>query len=485
MTGLSFDERSAQSRHTSFSPGVIYRAMPSIDTLLAAHAPWASAERTWSVTPFELFMWLDDRPRYPLVFQVVLRFEGPVDVAAMRDAFRFALGRHPLLRATIVDDRHGAHWHAQASGWNELEVVPRESPPESGLGWIDLAAGPGLRGRIHETATGSDVTLVFHHACCDGQGARMFIQDLALAYAVLRGVATEDAFMKLDAAQLDFRGIHACEPSVWRGMHHLFHMFRTRPLPTVPEAGLAAGPAADAAPGSRIGFCMHTFDRETVRHLQDPRRLGEASFNDVAVALLFTVLDSWQRNQGVKPGARMRISVPVDLRGREHERMPAANRYTYLFVNRHVGVAADWPDLLADARRQLRLPRQAAAGSDMLSMLHTFARWPRLMRRGLHWRRCFATAVLTNLSDPSRRLRKRLPVDDEGCIWLDRARCYDMQLCTPPLRPCTHWGFGLFEYANRVTVTFRYDTDTISPPTAAGVLAEYVAAWRSWAEEHP
>lgn len=455
--------------------------MPSINTLLAAHAPWASAERTWSLTPFELFMWLDDRPRYPLVFQVVIRFEGAVDVAAMRDAFRFALGRHPLLRASIVDDRRGAHWHAPASEWNELEVVPRGSPPESGPGWIDLAAGPGLRGRICETATGSDVTLVFHHACCDGQGARMFIQDLALAYAVLRGAATEDAFMKLDAGQLDGRGVHASEPSVWRGLRHLLHMFRTRPLPTVSEAGLAGGPAADAAPGSRIGFCMHTFDRETVRELQDPRRLGAASFNDVAVALLFNVLDSWQRNRGVKPGTRMRISVPVDLRGRAHERMPAANRYTYLFVNRHVGVGTDWPALLADTRRQLWLPRPAVAGSDMLSMLHTFARWPRLMRRGLRWRRCFATAVLTNLSDPSRRLRKRLPVDDEGCIWLDRARCYDMQLCTPPLRPCTHWGFGLFEYANRVTVTFRYDTDTISPRAAAGVLADYVAAWHAWA----
>ncbi len=458
--------------------------MPSIDTLLAAHAPWASAHRTWSLTPLELFMWLDDRPRYPLVFEVALRFEGPLDSAAMQDAFRFALGRHPLLRASIVDDRQGVRWHAPASGWNELEVVPRESPPAAGPGWIDLASGSGLRGRIRETATGSDVTLVFHHACCDGQGARMFIQDLALAYAVLRGVATEDAFMTLNAAQLDCRGVYAAEPSAWRGLRHLLHMFLTRPQPTMPEAGLVAGAAADTAPGSRLGFCMHTFDRETVRYLQDPRRLGEASFNDVAVALLFAVLEGWQRNRGVKTGTRMRISVPVDLRGREHERMPAANRYTYLFVNRHVSVGTDWPALLADVRRQLRLPRQAGGSSDMLSMLHTFARWPRLMRRGLRWRRCFGTAVLTNLSDPSRRLRKRLRVDDEGCIWLDRARCYDMQLCTPPLRPRTHWGFGLFEYANRVTLTYRYDIDTISPAAAAGVLADYVAAWRWWAEEH-
>ena len=138
MTGLSFDERASPFRQTSFSPGVIYRAMPSIDTLLAAHAPWASAERTWSVTPFELFMWLDDRPRYPLVFQVVLRFEGPVDVAAMRDAFRFALGRHPP--GADPEDPH-ASWRTVRAATNRSRAGPTHR-------LVRARSGPGRPRRL-------------------------------------------------------------------------------------------------------------------------------------------------------------------------------------------------------------------------------------------------------------------------------------------------------------------------------------------------
>lgn len=456
--------------------------MPRVESLLAAHAPWAAADRDWPLTPFELFMWLDDRPSFPLLFRIDIRFQGPLDAAAMQDAFRFALGRHPLLRATIARDRHGVRWRAPARRWNSLTLSPRGPATEPDAEWLDLTAEPGLRGSIRETEAGSDVTLVFHHACCDGQGARMFIQDLALGYAVLRGVAKAATLPALDAIHLDRRGMHALRPSTWRGLGHLVQMFRTRPRPAAHDHDGVGVPAATSAP---IGFCAHTFDRPDVRLLQDPRRLGSARFNDVAVALLFMVIERWQRDRGVLPGARMRISVPVDLRGREHERMPAANRYAYLFVNRHVGACRDWPALLAATHGQLRSRRHAVAGGDMLSALDLMARWPRVMRWVLRRRRCFATAVLTNLSDPSRRLRRRLPVDDEGCIWLDRARCHDMQLRMPPLRPQTHWGVGIFEYAGRVTFTFRHDPATLSATAARGVLDAYVDAWRDWLETTP
>ena len=75
--------------------------MPDVESLIALHAPWATIDRQWRLTPFEQFMWLDDRPAFPLVFEVVLRFAGPIDPVAMADAWRFAIARHPLLRATI------------------------------------------------------------------------------------------------------------------------------------------------------------------------------------------------------------------------------------------------------------------------------------------------------------------------------------------------------------------------------------------------
>jgi len=79
--------------------------MNDVDQLLAEHAPWAGRNLHWRLTPLEMFLWLDDRPRFPLLFRVDLRFDGRIDAESMRGAFRFATGRHPLLRSTIREER--------------------------------------------------------------------------------------------------------------------------------------------------------------------------------------------------------------------------------------------------------------------------------------------------------------------------------------------------------------------------------------------
>ncbi len=181
--------------------------MDRVDELLAAYAPWAAREQSWPLTLFERFMLGDDRPHYPLVFQADLCFEGGVDPAAMQQAFRFASGRHPLLRSTIRGEGRAAEWVTAARGWPELAIFDGTAAGEPSLQAIDLNRSPGLRGWMRKTAVGWDVKLLFHHACCDGQGARMFIQDLVLAYALLRDVSKSPTpFFPLDVTELDRRG---------------------------------------------------------------------------------------------------------------------------------------------------------------------------------------------------------------------------------------------------------------------------------------
>ena len=195
--------------------------MSEVDTLLAQHAPWANVDRQWTLTPFETFMWLDDRPQYPLLFEINLQFAGDIDPEAMRDAWRFALGRHPLLRSTIQATSRHVQWHAPATGWSELNVVSKGDKPPLRAMAVDLEKSTGLHGWLSETVVGWDVKMLFHHACCDGQGARMFLQDLVLAYAVLRGSSKErDPFFAADIAHLDRRGEYpptvGLDNSSWR-----------------------------------------------------------------------------------------------------------------------------------------------------------------------------------------------------------------------------------------------------------------------------
>ncbi len=466
--------------------------MNQVDQLLAEHAPWASRDRTWLLTPLERFLWLDDRPEFPLLFRVDLRFEGEIDAEAMREAYRFAVGRHPLLRSTIRVVRGVATWQAAATGWQEMAVLSEALSDQPCMEWIDLTAEPGLRGWLGQTDTGWDVRLQFHHACCDGQGARMFIQDLVMAYAVLRNCCAHTTpFLPIDVSHLDRRGRFTGPGAVithLRRMRSTLRLLVPRPRPTaVSQAAVASdrrprrGPPAALRPA---GLCSHTFQPEVVSRLQDAQGLDGASFNDVAVAILFRVLGRWQRAHGMSDRSWVRITVPVDLRSREDERLPASNRYTYLFLNRRVGACRDWSGLLAGVQAELRAQRQSREGLCLLAMLGIVTRWPRLLHWVLRRPLCLSTAVLTNLSDPSRRLRKRLPVDADGFFWLAGARCHGVEVVTPPLRPKTHWGVGLVEYAGRLTVLFRYDATTIDAAAAERVKNEFVEALSEWLMRH-
>ena len=459
--------------------------MSEVDTLLAQHAPWANVDRQWTLTPFETFMWLDDRPQYPLLFEINLQFAGDIDPEAMRDAWRFALGRHPLLRSTIQATSRHVQWHAPATGWSELNVVSKGDKPPLRAMAVDLEKSTGLHGWLSETAVGWDVKMLFHHACCDGQGARMFLQDLVLAYAVLRGSSKErDPFFAADIAHLDRRGEYpptvGLDNSSWRKFRKAFQWAFLTPQPTAIDAPLVnRSPNGDGSL-SVLGCCSHTFEADVVAQMQDPRQRSGAALNDIAVAMLFATLGEWQRDHGTHPNARVRVTVPFDLRNRDDERMPATNRYTYMFLNRRLRECGDWATLLPGVQSEMQTLRQSRMGVEFLEGLRSAAKWPQVLRWVLQRGRCASTAVLTNLSDPSRRLRKRLRVDSNGFMWLDNAQCLDIQIQTPPLRPGTRWGFGIFEYARRMTISFRYDTTTITPAAAQNVLNRYVGEWHAW-----
>ena len=463
--------------------------MPDVAELIARHAPWADRDRRWRLTPFEQFMWLDDRPDYPLVFEVVLRFAGPIDPAAMTSAWRFALARHPLLRATVAMGAEGPEWRAPASGWQDMIVAeaagePPADPPGCDLPRIDLERGPGLRGTLRETVEGWDVRLLFHHACCDGHGARMFLQDLVLAYVVLRGACGDESpFFRSDADLLDERGVHSSAGGkgapLRRRLANVLRFALRRPAPVAGDVPPAAGQAAGRPAGSALGHRSHTFSADEVAGMDAIQQRFQATRNDIAIAMLFEVLADWQRRRGASPRTRMRVAVPTDLRTRADERMPAANRYTYIFLERDVAGCRAWESLLPGLQRDFQERRQEGRGTQFLDALRRAAPFPDAMRWCLRRKTCFSTAVLTNLSDPSWRLRKRLPVDADGLMWLDKAQCLDIRIRTPPLRPGTAWGIGIFEYAGRMTVSFRYDTTVITSEAADAIMGRYVGLWRT------
>jgi len=59
------------------------------------------------MTSFEHYMFVDDRPSYPMTFVVQLKFNGELDRAAFSDALAAAIQRHPLLTAIVGPGKGG------------------------------------------------------------------------------------------------------------------------------------------------------------------------------------------------------------------------------------------------------------------------------------------------------------------------------------------------------------------------------------------
>ena len=72
---------------------------------------------------------------------------------------------------------------------------------------LDLRREIGIRFHVRTDATDSDLTIQFHHACCDGAGFALFLRELLVAYALAYGNAPNRARLaELDPGKLAGRG---------------------------------------------------------------------------------------------------------------------------------------------------------------------------------------------------------------------------------------------------------------------------------------
>ena len=107
-----------------------------------------------------------------------------------------------------------------------------------------------------------------------------------------------------------------------------------------------------------------TFSADEVAGMDAIQQRYASTRNDIAIAMLFEVLADWQRRHGRPERSRLRVAVPTDLRGRADERMPAANRYTYIFLERALSECHGWESLLSGLQRDFQQRRHQQEEDD-------------------------------------------------------------------------------------------------------------------------
>ena len=439
------------------------------------------------LAPLERFFLADVGPEHPMTFTIRLDLTGVVRREAFERAIAAALKRHPLLHAYVRKaKRNRPCWVHAGDGKPSIDWRSAEDPVicENGE-HICLDRETGLRVWVRQASETAIVVLQFHHACTDGIGAYRFIGDLLASYGLeVGGTEPLPRLEPVEPAQLRER--FAVQVELWasndrwgqlrRGLGQLWRLIRNRPRRLPPRDSSAATAA------SFPGFFTRSLEADEHEALRQAAQQIGATLNDLLLAVLFQTLRAWTFTDR-RPSARdhLRIIMPTDLRSSEHYLTPAACLTSCTFLSRAARDCEDWNQVLPNVLAQTQAIRNDRAGlcfSDTVAMgFHVPGLMPLILKGPL----CLATAVMSNIGDPTRRFTAVLP-RRAGRILAGNLTLDDVT-GVPPLRRNTLAAFSAFAYRRRLTICLRCQAPTFSPADTEQLLDLYVNHLRAAAAQ--
>lgn len=435
-------------------------------------------------------MLYDDWPSYPMTCGAMFEFEGKLCRAAFEQAVGLASQRHPLLFSRIRQIRR-----------NRWAWVPVDTPPQ--VGWLgadgatefakcaplDLRSEIGLRIWVRDVGCQTTIHIEFHHACCDGAGGLAFVEDIFAFYAaaVGRDQSSQKPIPTIDPSLLHKRSHFPSDGGVLDSVQTAFRDAvatwkivgrSAMPLPYRDSPRLQAD-----IDWQQSRFITRRFDKELLLGLRKTASACSATVNDLLLRDLYLAIDQWNQHCGmVGLKNRLRIVIPVNLRARRDLKMSAANKFGYMFVTRHEQQLTN-PDkllatLIAEAARlrRTKFPVRFVRRLALMQALRFV--FPVVFSPN----RCLATAIMSNLGDPTRRFRTRFPRQG-GLIEVGNLVMTGFS-ATTPLRPFTRAGFFFNTYGNQLTISARFDPTYYSVADVSTFLDFYSARFFETAGQH-
>lgn len=438
------------------------------------------------LAPFEQYMLLDDRTEYPMVFYIRLKFRGSLDRASFTTALNRATGRHPLLQSVVrvIDD--APHWAPAADPTPCLSWESAEKPIDRGAaGPNDLKERTGLRVWVREEARLTSALFEFHHVCCDGVAAMQFIEDLLTAYAnelaadgeaangehakPLRPLAPEKLRDRASFGLNLVKRLARIPLGIFAAVGFT-EFFWNRPAAVAvpkhqPDADNAAYDRAKDAPG----MVSYRFSRAKVDELRQlAHRLG-VTVNDLLIRDLLSSIEEWNKRHDPESKGCVRVSMPVNLRLKSDNDLPATNVVSMILIDRKPRRYWSPRSMLRSIRRDTWIVKRFRMGLTLNGVIALLSRFCGALDRMLVTDRCMASAVLSNLGPQldSAPLPRR-----EGRIVLGSATLDDIEFC-PPIRPLTRMGMGVITYGGELTLSLQYDATCLTQESAKSFLASY------------
>ena len=428
------------------------------------------------LTNFEEYMLCDDRPAYPMTGVYRLRFAGFLDRPAFESALATAVQRHPFLRTTVrcIRGRRSV-WVEQHPDWYP-DVQWQANVNSSGFPCmtpLDLTQEPGSRWWVLERDDGHDVIIQVHHCCTDGAGINLVVEDLLVSYALHWGVKGGDVSLRqLDPQRLLRRGAPKLTlgrflkmaPKQALGLIGVRDFFKYTPVSLTGRDHEVN--RATATPETFPGIRTYEFDLDETREISAAAKRLQVTMNTLLIRDLFVTLGVWRKRQAIGTEQdRLRLFIPVNLRGSADKHMPMSNAISMVFLDRRVRGSA-YPDLLLKGiHEQMWMIKRFQLQYTYILSIGVARLLPGAISRMARVDKCYATSYFSNLGvvleqTPLPRRKGRIV---SGNVVLESVDVASI------LRPHTNVGFVAYIYGGRLRIAMHYDSRVI-PAEQSGEL---------------
>ena len=440
------------------------------------------------MTPFEHYMFVDDRPAHPMTFAVQLRLSGQLDQEAFTQAVTSSLSRHPLLTALIGPAKGGKDCWIKADdlkpflNWGQLND-PIKFPAGE---FIDLRKETGLRIFVRHDDKNAVVTAQFHHAVCDGIGSYHYLGDLLYEYAIRTGATDLPSPSDLPYARLKTRGRVSYDTDNFRRPDGKPQRMWDEALKFMKNSNVVLKPDHKPQPkfnASFPGIESHEFDKQQYKALRLAAQANSQIINDLLVEKLFLTLSQWEsKSPWFSQRRHVCVMMPMNLREPKDNDISASNAVSQSFVRYRRSDLKDgktFRNALGNELRKLKHDRARIRFMHMTAGAYYF--YPKTLKFCLDFKKCLATAILSNTGDPTKQFLTNFPKEN------GQLRCGNLLLTdiagVPPMRPGTNATISIFTYRRTLKICIRCDPNQFSQEETRQLLQMYVQNIWSESEE--
>ncbi len=420
------------------------------------------------LAPFEAYMLTDHRHDYPMHFYFRMELKGHLRPEYFKQALTESIQRHPLLRAkarqrfgraSVWEPSDGICIRPCRQGFADLSQV-LEAPH------IDVTAESGLRTWLFAEPSNTELLFQFHHSCCDGLGALIFLEDLLVTYhRISVGEKATDTFVRSHGLKsrgmIPLTAVQAVR-KIPLDMKDFFRILLRRPA----IATLAEKPEEHNADRRLSAFLSHQFSPGELAGLLAEAKAQSSTLNNILMKDVYRAIDLWMCEAGGTAHRWIRMGVPASTRVHSSVEKTCCNHVTIMFLDQHSSDIRTSNSLLHQITQLTRFHRESNVWYSMLQLLQALAAVPPLLRLYLRTNRRMCTTIASNVG---RAFESCALPRKEGQLVIGDMLLTSLSFLSP-LRPGTEVSFGCVTYGNALSLSMHYKPHRVGEKQARQLM---------------